>query len=474
MFEIADAASCRGAFVAAGWVLLWVALTGVSLAADKVEEQEVHQKNGLPAVFGLNEAIEFGLATNPRLRVASAQVAAARAGEKVAFAPFLPQVNFGYHFSGYTVPVLPASSFVPATLAGGAEGISLAEVGIHWILCDFGRTGGRYGQAVSETEIAALYLARARQTIAFEVSTAYFRLLYANAALKVATEALVEARRILDDTKARKIGGVADRDNVLRAEVEVSETEENEVAARERVYDAEARLNLAMGRGTDLPLEPRDVTTHPPFERTLKGSLELAVASRLELDVARRAVAKAAFGERAARGEFFPRIYVGGVVARVDSTDSLQGTLAAGGLHFDQSIFAGGRRAGELRQSRAHAREALANSQVILDNVAFEVNLAYRAIAATRQRIRLGELAVAQARENLRLTVVRYDNGDAIPTEIVDAQTALTRARTRYYSAVYDYLEALARLDYVTGGDQSGLIAAIDAAEQWSGRLLFP
>ena len=91
---------------------------------------------------------------------------------------------------------------------------------------------------------------------------------------------------------------------------------------------------------------------------------------------------------------------------------------------------------------------------MIVDNISNQVNLAFQAIATNRQRIRLGEMAVGQARENLRLTLVKYNNADATPTDVVDAQTALTRVETRYYTAIYDYLESLALLDYTLGNDQ--------------------
>ena len=82
------------------------------------------------------------------------------------------------------------------------------------------------------------------------------------------------------------------------------------------------------------------------------------------------------------------------------------------------------------------------------------MNLAYQAIATGQERIRLGETAVTQSRENMRLTLVKYRNGNATPTDVVDAQTALTRAEARYYTALYEYLEGLARLEYSQGGDQ--------------------
>jgi outer membrane protein TolC len=106
----------------------------------------------------------------------------------------------------------------------------------------------------------------------------------------------------------------------------------------------------------------------------------------------------------------------------------------------------------------------VAGLQVIADNVSLQVTLAYQAIETERQRISLAETAVVQARENLRLITVRYQNGNATPTDIVDAQTALVQTETSYYTAVYGYLEGLARLDYALGGDQLRLLEQLRPA----------
>src|SRR5207248_5189934 len=97
---------------------------------------------------------------------------------------------------------------------------------------------------------------------------------------------------------------------------------------------------------------------------------------------------------------------------------------------------------------------AVADAQAILDAVSLQVNLAYRGAVAARERIGLARTAVVQATENLRLVRVRYRNGNATPTDIVDAEAALTRSQQRYYSASYTYLAALARLDYAVGQHQ--------------------
>src|SRR5262249_2940321 len=125
-------------------------------------------------------------------------------------------------------------------------------------------------------------------------------------------------------------------------------------------------------------------------------------------------------------------------------------------------LYSGGRHLGELRGADAEIEAALADSQIILDAISLQVNLAYRGVVAARERIDLARTAVAQAEEHLRLVRVRYRNGNATPTDIVDSEAALTRSQQRFFSASYTYLAALARLDYALGRQQgtfSGLVA---------------
>ena len=124
------------------------------------------------------------------------------------------------------------------------------------------------------------------------------------------------------------------------------------------------------------------------------------------------------------------------------------------GLHLEAPLYAGGRHRGELRAADAEIEAALADAQTILDAISLQVNLAYRGVVASRERIDLARTAVVQATENLRLLEVRYRNGNATPTDIVDSEAALTRSQQRYFSATYTYLAALARLDYALGQQQ--------------------
>jgi outer membrane protein TolC len=170
--------------------------------------------------------------------------------------------------------------------------------------------------------------------------------------------------------------------------------------------------------------------------------------------LARQAVLAAEEGRQAARGEFLPRIFVRGSVGRTDGENVITGWQEGAGLHLEAPLYAGGRHRGALRSAEADIEAALADAQTILDAISLQVNVAYRGVVAARERIDLARTAVVQAEENLRLVRVRYRNGNATPTDIVDSEAALTRSQQRFYSASYTYLAALARIDYTIGEHQ--------------------
>ena len=413
-----------------------------------------------PHAMSLDQALGMALAQNPRMREAAARIQEAVAGADMAYSPFLPELNAGMRHSDYTRPVLPGGSFVPDSLRGGATQFDIIEVGALWMLCDFGRTSGGYGQAVSRERIAEMTRRRVAQAVAYETSHAYFQLLYAQSMVLVREQSLLRAQAVLDDTLAFREGGVAVREDVLRAEVEVSQSREDVVAARQKLLDARAALNLALGRSAAWPVTAIELSTEAAEAPPLEFSLALAAEERPEIAALRGAVAEAAYGVEAARGGLLPRVFVRGTVVGARSNGPIDGVIGGVGLHLEQPLYAGGRHRAAVRQDQARVAAATARMQGVLDGISHQVAVAHNAIATNRQRIELARVAVIQSTENLRLTDVLYQNGDARPTDMVDAETALVEAQTRYFTAVFDYLDGLAALDFATGGDQRGVVAA--------------
>jgi outer membrane protein len=422
---------------------------------------------GAPSqILTLPEAIETAFRQQPRLRVYLESVEQARRGEDIAFAPFLPLAVGGYSVGGFDLNVggnsvslgpLPGFTFLP-TLGSIPIGLNintgyeLADLKLQWLICDFGRRLGRYRQAGLAVDIAQLQSERAYQTVANEVSVAYYQVLRTRALRKTAIDAVRRAEDDLGVAKKLAKGGALEKEKVLRVEVLLAESQRLLDAAEGAEAVAVAALNLAIGLNVSAPTGVQETVDVPPFTQSLAECLQTAVGLRREFQVARQTIDVADEGRRVAKADFAPRILAeGSLMDFQQSAPRGHADLAVGFIKLEWGLFEGGKRVAELRLSDSKIRAAVAQAESIADTIAFQVTEAYRQLITARRGIDLSRPAVTQAEENNRLVRARAKLGDATSAEITDAESTLTRAQQAYLNSIHDYLIALVRIEYAMG-----------------------
>jgi outer membrane protein TolC len=414
----------------------------------------------------LNDAIALAFRLQPQLRASLESIQQARGREDIAFAAFLPTLNSGFSVGGFdvnaggagiSVPNSPAFSFIPftGTVPLGLKiqsGYDQAELKLQWLVCDFGRRLGSYHQANIATDIAQLQTERAYQTVANGVATAYYDLLRARSLYRIAKESVRRAEDDLEVAKKLAKGGVIEREKVLRTEVALARAQQTLDGTEEAQAVAVAALNLAIGLNVGAPTDVVDTTDAPPFTLGLVDCLQAAVAGRREFQVARQSVQAAQVGSRVAHADFAPRIKAeGDLLDYQQASPRSHFDLGLGFIKLEWGLFEGGKRVAELRMADSRIREAVAQAESIADTIAYQVTQAYRQMVAARKGIERSRPAVDLARETYRLVVARSREGDAIPTELTDAEAGLTRAELDYANSIYNYLTALERLNYAMG-----------------------
>jgi outer membrane protein TolC len=414
----------------------------------------------------LVEAVDTAFRLQPRLRVYLESVEQALRGEDVAFAPFLPLAVAGYSVGGFdlnvggnTVPLgpVPGFSFIPAvgSIPFGLNvdtGYELADLKLQWLVCDFGRRLGRYRQAGIAVDIAQLQRDRAYQTVANEVSVAYYQVLRTRALRKTTQDAVRRSQDDLDVAKKLEKGGALEKEKRLRVEVQLAESQRLLDAAEGAETVAIAALNLAIGLNVNSPTGVVENSESPPFNQSLAECLQTAVGLRREFQVARDSIQVADEGRQVARADFAPRIVADGSLFDFQQAAPRgHADLAVGFIKLEWGLFEGGKRVAEIRVADSKIRSAMAQAESIADTIAFEVTETYRHMVTARRAIERSRPAVAQAEENNRLVRARAKVGDATTAEITDAESTLTRAQQALLNSMHDYLIALCRLDYAMG-----------------------
>jgi outer membrane protein TolC len=403
----------------------------------------------------LEQAIELALQANPILEEMSERIAGAEGGELVSFSEFLPQARALYrHIEGdepFVLPTMPTNFLGNVAFGGSSDRFDLAELHLQYTLCDFGRRAGKFGQSRTAVDIARLQYHRGQQTVAFNVTAAYFAVLQARATQRVAAEAVRRAESDLRDARNFQRRGTGIANDVYRADVLLAEMRVNQVKAGTAEGVSIAGLNQAIGINVSGHTDVVDRQAEFPFGLSLAECLQRAVDNREEFKVVLDTIRSAQLGTGLARADFLPRILVGGVAAHEDPGHLPSANLLAGGVAVQLELFEGGRRVGELHKAEAEVRWVVAQGKEICDRIAYEVVVAYLGIADARERITLSRTAVTAATENLRVVRRLFETGDATPTDVVDAELALTRAQQGSFTALYDYQVALARLAYAVG-----------------------
>ena len=100
----------------------------------------------------------------------------------------------------------------------------------------------------------------------------------------------------------------------------------------------------------------------------------------------------------------------------------------------------------ERRNRSTEYRRPRLGLMKLLDDIRLEVKNAYLAMRDLEENIKTVELAIEQARENYRIFTERYKEQVSTQTDVLIAQTLLSRTQTNYYNALYDYKRAKAAL----------------------------
>jgi outer membrane protein TolC len=104
-----------------------------------------------------------------------------------------------------------------------------------------------------------------------------------------------------------------------------------------------------------------------------------------------------------------------------------------------------------VRQAELLQQQARYDLTFVQRQLQANINAFYLEAQAARAQIDSLRSSMDLATESLRLTVLRYQGGEATALEVADAQTTLVQARNAYDDGLARYRIALAQLQTLTG-----------------------
>lgn len=313
-------------------------------------------------------------------------------------------------------------------------------------LYDFGATGARYQRAKIGQEASRYETGATRDEIFFQVAQLYFQVLKSEKLVVVAEQEVTQLQEHLKIAQDLYHFGLVNYNDVLQAQVALADARQRLITARNQVVQTRSTLNKFLGLPISQPTRLQDETSLALPQWDLPSATTAALDNRSDLKAMERRVRQGEKVITEARAHYLPRFYVQGGQTYQQNDRTVHDTQYFAILGLQWNLFAGL----ETRAQVAQARERLAQLQIqhrdLAEQAKLEVQNAYLSLKETAERITVTKDAVTQGEENLRLNEERYKEQVGTATDVIDAQTLLTKARVNYYTALYDHQVNKARL----------------------------
>lgn len=296
--------------------------------------------------------------------------------------------------------------------------------------------------------------ARAKLDTAQRASEAFVRSLQARALLGVAEQSVKQVEAQLARSKILEKGGALGTVDVLRLTSARDSARQSLLRARTGVDIAEGALVLALGLPSGTRLEIVDEFPDPPTPLVIDetSAKKMASAERPELVAARERAAQAQAGRSVAKAQLLPNI--NGLLTYQHAEG--QGTFQPKNAWFVGATLAWdiwdwGKNWSGVKEAEARSNQAAIGSNALLDQILFEAERRVREARTAFDTIAVAKSALQAAEEAYRIQSVRYAEGAANTTDLLDAETDVSRARSGYTQARYDYYLSQAGLARAVG-----------------------
>ena len=330
---------------------------------------------------------------------------------------------------------------------------------LNYNLFSSGRRSAQIKAAESQVRLNELEVERVVFQLQFDVTDAYYNLQQADEDVRIAKSSVESSQKSLEDAQALERAGVGTRFDILRAEVQLANSEQDltQAISLQQINRRQLAQLLSLPQSLNIvvadEVEPAD-----DWSLSLEESIILGYQNRAELEqqIVQREIGN--FQRRAARSNLGPQVDLfgnyqytwlnqNGEVLLNTSGDSTtrQGALSFG-ARLQWNLYDGGASSARAVQEEKNIEIAETRFANQRNQIRFEIEQAFYNLEFNRTNIETAQVALEQAKESLRLARLRFQAGVGTQTDVLDADTELTRAEANLVNAIIGYNRSLASM----------------------------
>jgi len=272
-----------------------------------------------------------------------------------------------------------------------------------------------------------------------------------------ATLSLTEARQFVDITQKQESGGEVAHADVVKAQLQMQQRQIDLNEAQLTVVKAKIALAVLIFPDPQTDYSIRDdldqVDALPPLPEA-RGQ---ATATNPDVKAASAAVNEAGYDVSVARYGYLPTIgldFFYGLnsnVVALHNQDGDQNIGAAAMVTVNIPVWNWGATKSRVKQAQLRQDQARLDLSLAQRNLQANLATAHAEADGALGQVSLLRQGVSYATDSLRLTLLRYQAGEATAFEVSDAQSAVKQARDAYDDGLARYRVARANLRTLMG-----------------------
>ena len=319
---------------------------------------------------------------------------------------------------------------------------------------------GDYYRLLSERQqqqVADLQLQEIQQGVQQQVAQTCLNLHQQQQNLQVAQRQLLLYQQEWQDAQAKFDVGLITRNEVLRIEVELENSQLNVNRAQTIIQQQLAQLQRQTLTDVQLAdLDLSEFSTLPELNQLTQLQQQLQASNR-ELQSLQTVIEAAQLERKAARDTFLPRADLAATYQRgenellMDDGDQRDEQLSAQ-LRLSINLFNGFKDDADLQHARIATNRATYRYQEREHELVTELDNTYREFYLALDNLQVAKTNRQQTEENLRITRVAFDQGVTTSVELLDAIFFQSRADFNIIEAQSAIFSAKFAIEQLTGG----------------------
>lgn len=312
-----------------------------------------------------------------------------------------------------------------------------------------GRRPAQIQLAETQVRLNQLEVERVGAELRFNVREAYYNLQEADDQVRISRQSVESAERSLRDAQALERAGLGTRFDVLRARVQLADSVQSltQALSQQRIRRREIAQLLNVSQVVDISAA-EDVEIAGIWSLPLEDSILLALKNRAELEQLLLQRDLNELQEKVALSALGPQV---SLFANYNLVEVFNDDLGVAdgyslGGRVQWSLYDGGAARARAAQEQKNIQIAETQFSQLRDQIRLQVEQAFFNLRSNFENIQTANVAVEQASESLRLARLRFQAGVGTQSDVLDAETELTRAENNRLRAIVSYNRALAAM----------------------------